>query len=75
MPAKNNRLRGIILDTIAGQGPVTRDDIFEMLLGRCPRTIIPSRRELTNLLARMPELQRRGKEPGMQVYEYTGVGI
>ena len=75
MTAKNNRLKKVILETIAGKGPMTRDDIFEMLLAGCPRSIMPSRRELTNLLARMPELNRLGKDPGVQVYEYTGVGI
>ena len=75
MTAKNNRPRRIILETIEGRGPVTRDDVYEMLLNGCPRTMVPSRRELTNLLARMPELHRLGKEPGVQVYEYTGVGM
>ena len=75
MTARNNRLKKVIVEQMTGRGPMTRDDIFEMLLADCPRSIIPSRRELTNLLARMPELQRLGKDPGVQVYEYTGVGL
>lgn len=75
MTAKNNRLKKVILDRMAGRGPMTRDDIFELLLQDCPRWVVPSKRELTNLLARMPELHRLGKEPGLMTYECTGAGI
>lgn len=75
MTAKNNRLRRIILETIEGRGPVTRDDVYEMLLDGCPRTIFPSKRDLGHLLARMPELRKVGDGDGPQLYEFTGVGM
>ena len=74
MTARNNRLKKVILETIAGKGPVDRDDVMEMIRTTCPPSILPSRRELANLLNRMPELTRHGKDP-LQLYEYTGVGL
>ena len=75
MTARNNRLHRIILETIEGVGPVTRDDVHEMLYKTCPRTIFPSKRDLGHLLARMPELRKVGDGDGPQLYEFTGVGL
>lgn len=74
MTSRQLRLKKHILAVVAAYGPMTRDEIYEALLTRCPPSFMPSKKNLASLLPHIPGIRRVGGET-FAIYDVPGAGL